>query len=217
MKKVTSMSCKKVIFRVDSSIQIGSGHVMRCLTLANMLKEYGYKCNFVCRDLVGNSIDIIKKNHFDVKVLPKPDHSIKVEDKKKINIHEHWLEVPWTNDLKQTKKFLDDNKFDLIIIDHYAIDIRWEKGIITEISKIMVIDDIPDRKHLCNILLDQNLGRKPKDYQNLVPIECKLLLGTDFALLRPEFKQLRKMSIEKRRSSKIENILISLGGIDKDK
>lgn len=81
---------------------------------------------------------------------------------------------------------------------------------------MMVIDDLADRSHVCDLLLDQNLGRVAGDYRGLIPPDCKLLIGSKYALLRPEFAQQRSESLIRRDQAQLKHILISMGGIDKD-
>lgn len=78
----------------------------------------------------------------------------------------------------------------------------------------MVIDDLADRAHQCDMLLDQNLGRQATDYVGLVPNECTVLAGPQYALLRPEFAALREYSLERRKQPKLQNLLITMGGVD---
>jgi UDP-2,4-diacetamido-2,4,6-trideoxy-beta-L-altropyranose hydrolase len=78
----------------------------------------------------------------------------------------------------------------------------------------MVIDDLADRRHQCDLLLDQNLGRSLHDYQGLVPGRCNVMTGPDYALLRPEFASLREPSTKRRAAPSLRRILISMGGVD---
>jgi len=104
-----------------------------------------------------------------------------------------------------------------IIIDHYALDKDWEMRIKDCTKNIMVIDDMANREHFCNVLLDQTFGRDKLEYKQLVPKNCKLLLGSDNSLLRPEFKALRSKAIKHRKQHDfIRNILVSMGGIDEE-
>ena len=80
----------------------------------------------------------------------------------------------------------------------------------------MVIDDLADRKHQCNILLDQTFGRKKEDYSVFTSKDCQLLLGSQYALLRPEFAKWRMYSLERRSKPEFKNLLINMGGIDID-
>ena len=104
---------------------------------------------------------------------------------------------------------------DLLVIDNYKLDFNYQNYFRAYAKKILVIDDLANRKHNCDILLDQTYNRDPKDYKNLVPAHCKILAGSDYALLRKEFILMRPKAIEKRRNSKgIRRILISMGGSD---
>ena len=103
-----------------------------------------------------------------------------------------------------------------LVVDHYGLDRRWEEAQRAAVDRIMVIDDLADRPHDCDLLLDQNLGSTPADYEGLVPADCELLCGPEFALLRPEFARLRQRSLEGRAGRPLSNILVSMGGADKD-
>ena len=108
------------------------------------------------------------------------------------------------------------NSWLCLIVDHYGIDWVWEFKIKSHISNIIVIDDLADRRHISRLLIDQNLGRKAIDYNGLVPDDCTLLLGPSFAFLRPEFLELQKKHVIKKINTNDFNILISMGGVDRD-
>ena len=80
----------------------------------------------------------------------------------------------------------------------------------------MVIDDLADRPHACDLLLDQTFGRDAADYRPLVPADCRLLCGSQYALLRPEFAALRPYSLQRRARPALRELLITMGGVDKD-
>ncbi|MBP9829249.1 MAG: UDP-2,4-diacetamido-2,4,6-trideoxy-beta-L-altropyranose hydrolase [Proteobacteria bacterium] len=102
---------------------------------------------------------------------------------------------------------------DLLVVDHYDLDITYEQYFRPYADKIMVIDDMANRQHDCDILLDQTYGREATDYKDLVPESCKILTGSDYALLRKEFIELRPKALQKRREKKeIKCILVSMGG-----
>ena len=195
----------KVIFRVDASLEMGIGHVMRCLTLANELKQQNHEIIFICRELTGNHILLIK---YPVLVLPKNDNF------QSDGLYLNWLGVTQEQDAEQTIKVIPKN-IDLLIVDSYALDEIWHKQLKPYTKKIMVIDDLADRQFDCNVLLNQNLGTQIEDYKDKVTDDCELLLGCDYALLRPEFPNLREKALIKRKNTKvIKNILISMGGSD---
>jgi len=104
---------------------------------------------------------------------------------------------------------------DLLVIDHYGLDQNYEKHFRPFVKRMMVIDDLANRKHDCDVLLDQTYGRDAGDYKELVPEQCEILAGVDYVLLRKEFILLRPKAVEKRRqTTEIRRILISLGGGD---
>lgn len=182
---------KKIAFRVDASINIGTGHVMRCLTLAKKLATKGAKIKFICRDLVGNKIDFIQNNGFEVEQLTGTN-PIQCTDNDLM--HKHWLETTQHDDAVQCNSILDEFSPDWVIIDHYALDYRWQKMIRPFTQKIFVIDDLADRKHDCNMLLDQTFGVDKSLYIPLTPDDCQIYTGANYALLRDEFSEQRKAS-----------------------
>lgn len=104
---------------------------------------------------------------------------------------------------------------DLLVIDNYDLGEGYENHFRAYAQKIMVIDDLANRSHDCDILLDQTYNRSVEDYKAFVPDHCHILTGTDYALLRKDFIKLRPQALEKRRQTKdIKCILISLGGSD---
>jgi len=206
----------KVIFRTDASVQIGTGHVMRCLTLADALRASGAECIFICREHKGNLIEQIRQRGYLVKGLSADAKEITfsdlaVSDKLDYSV---WLGSDWTTDAAKTKLAIGESLIDWLIVDHYAIDVRWEQALRSKCHKLMVIDDLADRQHECDLLLDQNLGRIAADYSPLVPSDSIVLAGPHFALLRPEFAEFRDYSLRRRTTSKIDNLLITMGGID---
>ena len=201
----------KVVFRVDASLKIGTGHVMRCLTLANLLKKKFVDVSFICREHKGNLINYILENGFHVHVLKESIQPIP----KKTNYAE-WLGVSYEQDANETIGFLKNMNIDWMIVDHYSIDIKWEKLVSPYYKKLMVIDDLANRRHHCDILLDQTYKRKEKDYNCLTNPEAILLLGPKYALLRREFSKLRNSSLGKKRNKTIKHIIVYLGGIDSE-
>lgn len=206
----------KVVFRADASIQIGAGHVMRCLTLARALRNCGHQCEFVYRNHQGNLGAMIAHEGFDIHILNSASSSGLYFEEGSALAHAHWLGTAWQHDAEQTLKAISGNQIDWLVVDHYALDARWERRVAAHVNKIMVIDDIADRPHECQLLLDQNLGRTAQDYNGLVPETCTRMIGPHYALLRPEFAEFREASLERRRIPKLGRILITLGGVDKD-
>jgi UDP-2,4-diacetamido-2,4,6-trideoxy-beta-L-altropyranose hydrolase len=209
----------KAAFRVDASLQIGSGHVMRCLTLAEALRANGAQCHFISRAHSGHLLELIRQYGFAVtalpeELLPPPANTQSASELSKEPAHATWLGCDWQTDAEQTRLILAKLQPDWMVVDHYALDQRWETALRPHYQKLMVIDDLADRPHKCDFLLDQNLGRQPQDYANLVLAQCKVLAGPQYALLRPEFAALRAYSLQRRQQPILKQVLITMGGVD---
>ncbi|WP_258807275.1 UDP-2,4-diacetamido-2,4,6-trideoxy-beta-L-altropyranose hydrolase [Pseudidiomarina sp. CB1] len=205
----------KVVFRVDASLEMGSGHTMRCLTLADALKTQGHECEFIVREQPGHLINLIKSKGYIVRVLPQlySDLTTDIDEYS----HSHWLPCGQQQDSEETLSALDRSDCDWLVVDHYGIGAQWEKRLRKVCRHILVIDDLADREHQCDVLLDQNIGRKTGDYDGLLPHKCLRMIGPQYALLRPEFVKWRKESLARRvQQTELRKILISLGGVDKD-
>lgn len=199
----------KVLFRVDASDKIGSGHVMRCLCLAEELKHRGSDIVFFCRQLKGNLIGSIEKRGYKVYRLSCATSSVEPTGP-----YADWLGANWETDASEVITSLQNEggHVDWLIVDHYALDKRWEE-MVRFGQKTMVIDDLANRKHICNLLLDQNLYESMETrYNKLVPSYCQQLLGAEYALLRDEFGKSRQNAPN--RSGNIDRILVFFGGSD---
>ena len=206
-----------VCFRVDASIQMGSGHVMRCLTLADELAQAGAECHFICREHHGHLNALIKERGHAVHSLPNIEQQAQHKHNEAGALaHASWLGATQEHDIDACIPILKYFQPDWLIVDHYALDIQWEKALRPYCKKLMVIDDLADRQHDCDLLLDQTFGRAPEDYLPLTPQDCQLLCGSEYALLRPEFAQWRDYSLKRREQGQLEHLLINLGGVDKD-
>jgi UDP-2,4-diacetamido-2,4,6-trideoxy-beta-L-altropyranose hydrolase len=200
----------KVAFRADASLEIGTGHVMRCLTLARALRERGHACLFISREHAGNLLKLISEEGFVVHALPAGS-----EFDSEL-VHAKWLGASQAEDALACKGVLESWCPDWLVVDHYALDHRWEISVRPVGCRVLVIDDLADRQHSCDVLLDQTFGRSTTDYTSKVPSSAKLLCGAQYALLRSEFLEWRNYSLERRNTARLKNILISMGGIDKE-
>ncbi len=202
----------RVVFRTDSSSAIGCGHVMRCLTLAHALRDRDASISFVCRDLPGHLNALIESSGYPVEVLP-PDYDpvITVDHPPG---HAVRPDIHWEYDARYTREALaDDDAIDWLVVDHYGLDERWQQAMRSCAMHIMVIDDLADRLHDCDLLLDQNYYEDLEfRYDRLVPDHCQRLLGPGYALLRPEFSEARETL--RHRDGAINRILICMGGAD---
>jgi UDP-2,4-diacetamido-2,4,6-trideoxy-beta-L-altropyranose hydrolase len=200
----------KIVIRVDASISIGYGHVMRCLTLADVLKTKNINCEFICREHPGNLIKHIINKGYKTHIIPM--------GLRKDNYHcfHDWLGASISEDAKHCEQILSSIQPEWLIVDHYALDKNWEKKLSNYYHKLMIIDDLADRDHECQILLDQTFGRSQDEYKPLVPRDCNILCGSNYAMLRPDFAELREYSLNRRKKFKLKRLLISMGGIDKN-
>jgi len=198
----------RVAFRTDASSQIGTGHVMRCLTLADALREKGgAECQFVCRDHEGHLMDHIRSRGYELHALPRSCANTSFES----NLaHASWLGVDWQTDADQTCQVLGCEEFNWLIVDHYALDHRWESALRSSCRRIMAIDDLADRQHDCELLLDQNYGSSAERYSNLVSVDCTQCHGPQYALLKPVYAERRTQMPA--RDGQVRRVLIYFGG-----
>lgn len=211
------MTCVQVVaIRVDASMTMGTGHVMRCLTLADALRKRGVQCQFICREHPGHMIATIRQRGFEVKGLPAGSSDFRPAPAAELPLTAHagWLACDWQMDAEQTSQAVAAIKPDLLVVDHYAIDSQWEKSLRPVVPKIMVIDDLADRRHDCDFLLDQNwFGNDMSGrYHGLISHHCLTMFGPGFALLKPEYAILR--SLMPPRDGEVRRLLVFMGGSD---
>lgn len=178
------------VFRVDSSSKIGHGHLMRCIHLAKKLKKFG-AIYFFCKSLSGNASDRIIEQGFHIEWLDDCEDQINdaIQCQNKI-----------------TTLFFDDSV--ILIVDHYELDIIWEKRIYSSVEKIVVIDDLADRKHFCQLLIDQSLVNTRSMYAPLIEVPFDFI-GHEHIILHEKFE---KEIYHNNKDKKI--ILLSMGGAD---
>ncbi|MEM7471491.1 MAG: UDP-2,4-diacetamido-2,4,6-trideoxy-beta-L-altropyranose hydrolase [Pseudomonadota bacterium] len=176
-----------IVFRADSSYDLGMGHLMRCLTLANQFSEMGATCHFACATVAGHQSDrVVQAGH----VL-------------------HMVETA-----TPIGALVSAIQPDILVLDHYGLDAEWERASRRGVPISVAIDDLADRPHDCSILIDQNLGRLGTDYDGLVPETTLRLIGPDYALIRPEFAQARATSLARRQGGAVSSVLLNFGGAD---
>jgi UDP-2,4-diacetamido-2,4,6-trideoxy-beta-L-altropyranose hydrolase len=184
----------KMVIRADASVAIGIGHLMRCLSLAEALRKRGAKILFICREVPGSCRDVVMAKGFPVCLLSGEEPFDAVQD------------------AEQTASKIV-TKPDWLVVDHYGIGLEWERRLRPQVGRIMVIDDLADRPHDCDLLLDQNLfDDMARRYNGLTPHECRLFLGPQYALFRGEFITARQTLRE--RDGIVRRILIFFGGSD---
>ena len=200
-----------IAIRVDASTQIGTGHFMRCLTLADALKQRGARIRFISRHLPEYLQSILVDKGHELVPLDNAQNNASWDEL----AHARWLGVTQVQDAADSIQALYDKAWDWLIVDHYSLDLRWETMLRQVAKKILVIDDIADRQHDCDMLLDQNFYADMEErYIGKVPQHCKFLLGPRYALLRDEFRELHEQVNP--RNGAVNRILVFFGGIDAD-
>lgn len=190
----------RIAFRTDASVEIGSGHLMRCLTLADQLRSEGAEAAFICRDLPGGMFDLLNARGYQSVKLPMVKAG---NDPQQFDAWET---------IKAACRLFPDG-VDWLVVDHYQLDAVWERLLRPHAHRLMVIDDLANRPHDCDLLLDQNYYQNmERRYEGLVPRGCVTLLGPAYVLLRPEFVEARKKL--KARDGTVRRILIFFGGSD---
>jgi UDP-2,4-diacetamido-2,4,6-trideoxy-beta-L-altropyranose hydrolase len=187
---------------------------MRCLTLADALRDRGAHCHFICREHSGHMFDRIRQRGHELDVLSAVSSQQPATQDAELPTHAEWLGCDWKVDAAQTRLAMEPSGADWLVVDHYALDYRWEQSLAGLSRKLLVIDDLADRSHDCDVLLDQTFQRSAADYWSLLPSGCKVLAGAGFALLRPEFAALRESSLRRRRTAELRHLLITMGGVD---
>jgi UDP-2,4-diacetamido-2,4,6-trideoxy-beta-L-altropyranose hydrolase len=137
-----------------------------------------------------------------------------VPERQPLPVHAAWLGCSWQADAQQTAAVLARRPGAWLVVDHYALDQRWERALRPACERLMVIDDLADRAHDCDLLLDQNLGRVSHDYAALLAPACHVLAGAQYAMLRPGFAALRDASLHRRGTGQVKQLLITMGGVD---
>lgn len=210
MREFLTTNAKTVAFRVDASVQIGTGHVMRCLALAAALKRAGARCHFVCRHAPDHLREMIGSWGHGLDLLD----SARFEDPGELP-YSAWLQTSQAIDAEQSLRALSGRRWDWLVVDHYALDARWESALRNAAAGVLVIDDLADRQHQCTVLLDQNIyPDMDTRYLKMVPSHCQLLLGPRHALLREEFSRLHE-SVRVRQGP-VRRIMVLMGGVDAD-
>lgn len=207
----------KLVFRVDSSTEMGTGHVMRCLVLADLLSQaHGCDIYFVSREHQGNCSQLVVDRGYKLLALPKPTIPVKSTDG-----YESWLGESVVDDAKQTQEAIKPiGLVDMLIVDHYGISKLWESTFRGRVDEIFVIDDLANRQHDCDWLLDHNYyDGADKRYKELVPTECRLLCGPPHALVSNDVVLAAKQ--RKERANKLEkkvqlSCVVFMGGGDPD-
>lgn len=178
---------RNAIFRTDGGPSVGGGHVTRCFALAQALRSQGWRCAFAASPEISAAGLDFEAEGIDL---------LAADDMSPAALAEHWSEG-----------------CDLFVVDHYGLGAEYESACRGWARRILAIDDLADRRHDCDLLLDPTLGRAPAAYDQLTPETCAVHCGPDYALLRPQFAAARTDVPADRES---DRLLVALGGTDPD-
>ncbi len=180
------------LIRCDASLSVGTGHVVRCLTLAGVLKSRGWRVTFAAREMPQPLRADIEGAGHDLIIIGDQD--------------------PLEAEPATIMRALTDAPPLLALVDHYDVGRDWEKAMAEVAPHVMAIDDLAEQPHAVSILLNQNLGYSPAEYDGLIGDNCRLLMGPGYALLRPQFSATRGSAPRVRDS--VERILVFISGSD---
>ena len=209
MDGLVTTAARHVAMRVDASDEIGTGHFMRCLALADGLKARGARVRFVSRHALQHLLGLATDSGHECVSIGSPAEPMVAGGLE----HAAWLGTSQQADARDTRKALAGGDWDWLVVDHYALDARWESALRGSARRILAIDDIADRAHDCDLLLDQNLHPDAeRRYAGRTPEHCRRLLGPRYALLREEFARLRAGTAP--RDGRVRRVLVFFGGVD---
>ncbi len=181
-----------VAIRADASSRIGTGHVLRCLGLADELARRGHRVIFITVEAAGHLMEMVRARGYECVALAaaadaREDGSLTMGVISRLGAAVDWL-----------------------IVDHYGLDSEWETLVRPSVRRLLVLDDLADRQHEADALLDP-VHSDESAYRGLVPARTRLLLGPQYVLLRREFFSRRQTP---RVIGPVHRILITFGGND---
>jgi UDP-2,4-diacetamido-2,4,6-trideoxy-beta-L-altropyranose hydrolase len=194
------MSEHTFVIRVDSSSEIGMGHLARCLALASDLAKFGAMVVFICRDHHGSGHSLVLEQNFKLHLL---------DGKEKLTISSNpsdWLGFTQSHDAFESSKIISKYLKAHVIVDHYGLDYLWESSI--DCDSMIVIDDLANRPHQCELLIDQSLENTKLDYKELIDGNFEFI-GGNMVILREEFRRVQTWQ-----GPGTGKLLICMGGAD---
>lgn len=182
---------RSAVIITNASIVVGGGHVRRCRVLADALISQGWNITFA---------------------VPKEASLVHPMLSRYTTVQTDFQRSDFNaSELARWLFGVLPGGCDLLVVDHYDLDAIFEFACRPWVKRILVIDDLANRMHDCNWLVDQTPGRRPADYAPLLSPGCSLMLGPEYALLDARFRSGRDMRSERDR---VRRVLVSFGSTD---
>ena len=216
------------IFRCDASLEIGTGHVMRCRALSKALRQRDVESVFICRSQDGDLLELLESEYKVLVLSEIPENrknsfinALEVEK----SIYGSWLGCTEIEDANETLELISNAQLmnvRHIVVDHYGLGRQWEQKVVEELTvmfglkpKLLAIDDLANREHCADILLDANRldPAELNPYKYLLGLGANHLLGPGYALLDAIYPALQPLSPIR---SQLSRVMIFFGGVDKE-
>lgn len=212
------MSTASIVIRCDASRTIGSGHLIRCRNLARGLRRRGAAVHFLCRAHADALHRLLLAGEFPILELPlRPMAAAAPADARADQPYASWLGCSQEQDAADCLATLADAGLrpGIVVVDHYGLSALWEQRLRQGAGepRLLVIDDLADRSHAADWLLDANRLPGGEDVEPLRRLTGggDLLLGPAHALLGPEYPILQPLLPVRRQ---LRRLLVFFGGVD---
>lgn len=192
---------RQVVIRADAYEETGSGHIVRCLTLAKRLMNDDVSVAFICRSISENLHQEAVQDGCNVVMLSDTRYT-------------ESFAVSQIKDAEDTLEVLDKiGHVQCLIVDSYNLSAEWEQIVYPAVDKLFVLDDYPQRKHYCDILLNPDYPPSlEKEYRTRYLLrDTKLYLGPRYYFFRKEFFEIVPRD---RREFVFSKVLVTFGGSD---
>jgi len=184
-----------IFIRADANKEIGSGHVMRCLSIAAALKQTGKEVCFLVADEEAGALLEACQQRYTV-------------------LHSDYSDME--GELGKLREIFESASPELMLIDSYYVTEHYlrETG---KITRTAYVDDIPLFAYPVDMLINYNIYGKDLDYEATTAsagkddaVEKQLLLGASYAPVREQF-----CNVNYELRPRVENVLVTTGGSDK--
>lgn len=180
----------RIAFRADARPQLGGGHIMRCLSTARELADRGCEVAFASAAGSADLVPALADAGLPVLDAEMPGH---------LPLPEHW-----------------NGRCDGLVVDLYDATPDDERLMHKRCTAMASYGELLHRKHACDILIDQNMGRHGELHADRVDGDCRFLLGPAYFAARPEFSQLRFAALKRREDAPLKRVLVTMGLTDLD-